>query len=95
MKNKILYTLGLSVAMSSNLVFAEPEVTGKVTLEVAKFNNSYTSTETSSVSTATSHGKDTFKNEKSARIYIDGEANQLRDGATYHVELKATITVKL
>ena len=88
MKNKILYTLGLSVALSSNLVFAEPEVTGKLTLEVAKFNNSYTSTETSSVSTATSHGKDTFKNEKSARIYIDGEANQLRDGATYHVELQ-------
>jgi hypothetical protein len=28
-----------------------------------------------------------MKSETSARIYIDGEADQLQEGATYHVEL--------
>ena len=35
-----------------------------------------------------SHAKrDAFKRETTAKIYIDGEADQLTDGATYHVEL--------
>jgi hypothetical protein len=46
-------------------------------------------TYTGVTTTATpSHAKrDAFKKETTAKIYIDGEVNEIADGATYHVEL--------
>ena len=34
------------------------------------------------------HGTDVFKSETIARIFIDGEADEIADGATFHVELQ-------
>jgi hypothetical protein len=71
------------------VAFAEAEVTGKIVHESAKFTTSGIGigAATTSTQTANSHGKDVFKTETSARIYIDGEVDQLQEGATYHVEL--------
>jgi len=82
MKNVNLYKSVLSTFIISGIAFAEPEVTGKITLESASFTNSGTS-----IGTTSSHGKDNFKNQISGRIYVDGG---LEDdaGSTYHVELQ-------
>jgi hypothetical protein len=52
--------------------------------ESAKFTTSGTT-----IGAATAQNKDYFKQETSARIFIDGEVDVLQDGATYHVELQA------
>jgi len=83
MRNKKLYITVLSAALSSSLTFAEPVVTGKITYENARFTESGTTTGASA-----SHDKDTFKNEVSARVYIDGESSDLIEGSTYHIELQ-------
>jgi hypothetical protein len=62
------------------VAFAEAEVTGKIVHETAKFTNAG-----STIGAAAAHGKNVFKSETSARIYIDGEVS---DDATYHVELQ-------
>ena len=94
---KKLLKISIAAAVcSSSAVFAEAQVTGKITHESASFyedgtvigNNSSVAPLTSAT-TSTSHGKDSFKSETSARIYIDGEINELKEGATYHVELQA------
>ncbi len=57
---------------------------------VSKANGSGGSADYTGVTTTAtpSHAKrDAFKRETTAKIYIDGEANELTDGATFHVEL--------
>ncbi|HIF52128.1 MAG TPA: RNA polymerase-associated protein rapA, partial [Thiotrichaceae bacterium] len=71
------------------MAFAEAEVTGKIVHESAKFTTSGIGigAATTAIQTADSHGKDNFKQETTAKIYIDGDADELHEGATYHVEL--------
>ena len=78
-KTNITLSIALAAVFSASTAFAEAEVTGKIVHESAKFTTSGTT-----IGAATAHGKDAFKQETSARIYIDGEVN---DDATYHVEL--------
>ena len=88
-KNNLILSAALAAVFSTSAVFAEAEVTGKIVHESAKFTTSGIGigAATTSIQTADSHGKDAFKTETSAKIYIDGEADQLTAGATYHVEL--------
>jgi hypothetical protein len=88
-KTNITLSIALAAVFSSSVAFAEAEVTGKIVHESAKFTTSGIGigAATTSTQTANSHGKDLMKSETSARIYIDGEADQLQEGATYHVEL--------
>jgi hypothetical protein len=81
-KTNITLSIALAAVFSASTAFAEAEVTGKIVHESAKFTTSGTT-----IGAATAHGKDTFKQETSARIYIDGEANEVSDGSTYHIEL--------
>jgi hypothetical protein len=83
-KHNITLSLALAAVFSASTAFAEAEVTGKIVHESAKFTTSGTT-----IGAATAHGTDYFKSETSARIYIDGEVDQLTDGATYHVEVQA------
>jgi len=81
-KQNLILSAALAAVFSSSVVFAEAEVTGKIVHESAKFTK-----EGTTIGAASANDKDVFKTETSARIYIDGEADQLQDGATYHVEL--------
>jgi len=83
-KNNITLSLALAAVFSSSVAFAEVEVTGKIVHESAKFTTTGTT-----IGAAAAHGKDAFKTETSARIFIDGAIDELYDGATYHVELQA------
>jgi len=86
-RNK-LYASVLSATLLAGPVLAEPEVTGKITHESARFTETGTS-----IGDSTSHGKDNFKAETSARIYIDG-ALEDEAGSTYHLELQAVTDSK-
>ena len=88
-KTNITLSIALAAVFSSSVAFAEAEVTGKIVHESAKFTTSGIGigAATTMEQTANSHGKDVFKTETSARIYIDGEAEAMHEGATYHVEL--------
>jgi len=81
-KNNLILSAALAAVFSTSTVFAEAEVTGKIVHESAKFTESGTT-----IGAAAANGKDVFKTETSARIYIDGDAEELQEGATYHVEL--------
>ena len=81
-KQNLILSAALVAVFSASTAFAEAEVTGKIVHESAKFTTSGTT-----IGAATAHGKDVMKSETSARIYIDGEADTLQEGATYHVEL--------
>jgi len=70
-----IFALGFSYA-------ATPEISGKLTHEHAAFTN-----EGTTIGSNISHGKDVFKAETSARIYIDGIYDE-EDGSSYHVELQ-------
>ena len=82
MKKIKLYSSVLSTVLISGIALAEPEVSGKITIESASFTSNGTS-----IGSKLSHGKTQFKNEFSGRVYIDGG---LEDdaGSTYHVELQ-------
>ena len=82
MKKLILSKSILSSFLLISLANAEPDISGKFTYETSK----YTSTGTLNGET-TAHGKDVFKGEASARIYVDGNVDAI-DG-TYHLELQA------
>ena len=88
-KTNITLSIALAAVFSASTAFAEAEVTGKIIHESAKFTSAGIGigAATTSTQTANSHGKDAFKQETSARIYIDGAADELQDGAAYHVEL--------
>ena len=84
MKTKNLkLAFAVSAIMSGSIAFAEAEVTGKVVHESAKYTTSGTT-----IGAASSHDKDAFKAETSVRLFIDGDASEIYDGATYHVELQ-------
>jgi hypothetical protein len=88
-KTNITLSIALAAVFSASTAFAEAEVTGKIIHESAKFTTSGIGigAATTSTQTANSHGKDVMKTETSARIFIDGDAGELHEGATYHVEL--------
>ena len=83
-KQNLILSTALAAVFSSSVVLAEAEVTGKLVHESAKFTETGTT-----IGATSSHGKDVFKTETAARIFIDGDASELKDGATYHVELQA------
>ena len=88
-KTNITLSIALATIFSSSVAFAEAEVTGKIVHESAAFTTSGIGigAATTSIQTANSHEKDLMKTETSARIYIDGDVEELQEGATYHVEL--------
>jgi len=90
-KTNITLSIALAAVFSASAAFAEAEVTGKIVHETATFTNTGIGigAATTAEQTADSHGKDVFKSETSARIFIDGDADKLHEGATYHVELNA------
>jgi len=81
-KTNITLSIALAAVFSSSVAFAEAEVTGKIVHESAKFTTSGTT-----IGAAAAHDKDVMKTETSARIYIDGDAEGVQEGATYHVEM--------
>ncbi len=95
-KQNLILSAALAAVFSASTAFAEAEVTGKIVHESAKFTTSGSTVGTdysygytaAGINTATApHGKDAFKQETSARIYVDGSIDEITDGATYHVEL--------
>jgi hypothetical protein len=95
-KNNITLSLALAAIFSASTAFAEVEVSGKIVHESAAFTKGGSVIGADNLEASASgygevshpHGAtDTFKRETSARIYIDGEADSITDGATYHVEL--------
>jgi len=88
-KQNLTLSLALAAVFSSSVAIAEVEVTGKIVHETASFTQSGIGigAETTSTQTANSHGTDVFKSATHARIFIDGEADELTEGASYHVEL--------
>ena len=74
--------LAILSTLVSSIALAEPEVSGKITHESASYTSSGTT-----IGAASSHGKDNFKSETNARIYVDG-ALEDEAGSTYHVELQ-------
>jgi hypothetical protein len=77
-KTNITLSIALAAVFSSSVAFAEAEVTGKIVHESAKFTNSGIGigAATTRTQTANSHGKDYFKQETSARIYIDDSIDE-------------------
>ena len=88
-KQNLILSAALVAVFSASTAFAEAEVTGKIVHESAKFTTSGIGigAATSRTQTADSHGKDNFKQETTAKIYIDDSIDELAEGATYHVEL--------
>ena len=72
-----------SIFITQGLQAAAPDVTGKITFENAKYSNELGKT----VPQTSNHGNDNFKNELSARIYLDGQLGE--SGDSYHVEVQA------
>ena len=65
-------------------VFSETQITGKITHEYAEYTNAKNAlTKNEALGSADARGKDAFKAETSARIYMDGN---IGDNMTYHVE---------
>jgi hypothetical protein len=72
-KQNLILSTALAAIFSSSVVMAEAEVTGKFVHESAQLSS----------------GANTgIKSESTVRIYIDGEAEGIAEGATYHVELQ-------
>jgi len=72
-KTNLTLSIALAAVFSSSVAFAEAEVTGKFVHESAKLVDG---------------AKSAIKTESTVRIYIDGEAEGIAEGATYHVELQ-------
>jgi len=88
-KQNLILSAALAAVFSASTAFAEAEVTGKIVHESAKFTTSGIGigAATTAIQTTNSHGKDNFKQETTAKIYIDDSIDELVEGATYHVEL--------
>ena len=72
-KTNLILSTALAAIFSSSVVMAEAEVTGKFVHESAQLSS----------------GANTgIKSESTVRIYIDGDAEGIAEGATYHVELQ-------
>jgi len=92
-KTNITLSIALATVFSSSVAFAEVEVTGKIVHETAGFmkaGETIGSDDYWNNKGDVHHGKGgIFKTETSARIFIDGTADKLAEGAAYHVELNA------
>ena len=96
-KQNLILSAALVAVFSASTAFAEAEVTGKIVHESGFFTEagSTIGSDTRTVQasgaygdTTNAHAKnDAMKRETSARIYVDGEVDEITDGATYHVEL--------
>ena len=88
-KTNITLSIALAAVFSASTAFAEAEVTGKIVHESANFTKSGQGIGASDTwnATANTHGKDGFKQETTAKIYVDGDVEEISEGATYHVEL--------
>jgi len=101
-KQNLILSTALAAIFSTSAAFAEAEVTGKIVHESGFFTEAgstigdygvgfYTpsgATKGSYDGGLNTHSKnDAMKRETSARIFVDGTADELQDGATYHVEL--------
>jgi len=99
---KKLLKISIATAVfSSSALNAAVEVTGKLTHESASFhengtlignNNSITSYSQSlgnAYAASNATHSDNLKSATSARIYVDGTLDELKDGATFHMELQA------
>jgi hypothetical protein len=90
-KTNITLSIALAAVFSSSVAFAEAEVTGKIVHESAVFSdrgNTIGSWANSAETGDIQHGKGALmKSETSARIYIDGELDEVNEGVTYHVEI--------
>jgi len=77
--------LKLAVLLTSVTSFASQaqiDVSGKFIHESANFMGNGTT-----IGAANAHGADDqFKSESSLRVILDGTADKLNEGATYHVE---------
>ena len=88
-KTNITLSIALAAVFSASTAFAETEVTGKIVHESAQFTTSGKGIGASDTwnATADTHGRGGSKAETSAKIYVDGDAEGLAEGATFHVEL--------
>jgi len=97
-KTNITLSIALAAVFSASTAFAEAEVTGKIIHESGFFTEagsaigdygvgSYAPTGASNGGLNSHSKNDAMKRETTARIYIDGDAEELSEGATYHVEL--------
>jgi len=92
-KTNITLSIALAAVFSSSVALAEAEVTGKIVHESAVFESrgntigSYDDWRESRFGDI-HHGKGgMLKSETSARIFIDGDSDEIHEGSTYHVEL--------
>jgi len=94
-KQNLILSAALVAVFSASTAFAEAEVTGKIVHESGFFSEAGTTIgadsatlNTTWTSVSNAHKKnDAMKSETSARIYIDGDIEELQEGTTYHVEL--------
>jgi len=95
-KQNLILSAALAAVFSASTAFAEAEVTGKIVHESGFFSEAGSTIGDYGVGGTTAgddgglntHKKnDAMKRETSAKIYVDGEVNEITDGATYHVEL--------
>jgi len=89
-KKNIKLSIALATIFSSSVAFAETEITGKIVHESSKFSTDgsiigASSSNAYSTSSFTQHGKDLFKSETQAKVFIDGDVMD----STYHVEINA------
>jgi len=95
MKN-LKYLLATSILATAFGVSAQAEVTGKYTFETAQFNGG--DGQTIGVTSA-NRTKDTFKNEHSIRMYVDGDLetsllpNQLHITSNYKDSMTRLLSV--
>ncbi len=92
-KTNITLSIALAAVFSSSVAFAEAEVTGKIVHESAAFtergntigpHDDWRKSRFGDIH----HGKGgMLKSETSARIFIDGDSDEIHEGSTYHVEL--------
>jgi len=88
-KQNLTLSLALAAIFSSSVAIAEVEVTGKIVHETATYikagigiGGALTHDQTNN-----SHGADVFKAATHAKIFIDGELDELHEGSTFHAEL--------
>jgi len=81
MKKSIYIAIFTATALINSQAISETEISGKIVHESATFTKTG-----STIGASSAHGKDHFKAETSARVYIDGGIN---DDSTYHVEVQA------
>jgi len=94
-KQNLILSAALAAVFSSSVVLAETEITGKIVHESAAFTSAghgigaeTTYGATGNYAASDTHaGGSLFKQETSAKIYIDGDGEGAIDGATFHAEL--------